>query len=109
MENDQRDPAITHLIDRVYRDVGESYALAAYVEWAGAGGHPSDVFNPDGRGYVADGLRYLPTSALCARLAGHNDRRGNRAHQARLVATDQRDHVREHPVEQAVFSEFVST
>ncbi|RJT07133.1 hypothetical protein [Halococcus sp. IIIV-5B] len=107
MENDQRDAAITHLIDRIYRDARESYALAAYVEWAGAGGHPSDVFDPDGRGYVADGLCYLLTSALCARLAGHDDRGGNLAHQAQLVATDQRDHVRDHPVERAVFSEFV--
>lgn len=107
MENDRRDAAITHLIDRAYDDAGEAYTLAAYVEWAGAGGHPSDVFDPEGRGYVADGLQYLLTGALCTRLAGHDDRGENRAHEARLVATDQRDHVREHPVERAAFAEFV--
>jgi hypothetical protein len=107
VSNDYRDEAITQLVDRQYGEAGDRYTLAGFGELGELTGDGRNTLVDDGLGWYGFGLQYLTAAGLCYRLSGPAGRAGNRAKQAIVYAEDQRDFVRDHPVERGICEEFV--
>lgn len=103
---DHRDDAILALAEGDYRQASDVYTLAAYGELAGHENNHRDAFDPDARGWAGFGLAALFMAGVCDRVAGNDDRAESRAAQGRAIATDQRDHVLESPVDRTACEEF---
>lgn len=106
-ELNHRDRAIRALSRAEYTAAGDDYTLAAYGGLSGLEGRRREAFDPDAHGWVGYPLAALFLAGVCYRVAGADDRARNRAGQGILVASDQRDHVLDHPVERAACHEWV--